>query len=139
MTMSRFSLLLAAALILGLSGQAHARQAELIDPGPQVLTGVGGTSLDAAEVRAAIEYGARQRGWRVVEEVPGRVTLRIDPRDKHTVVVAVSYEDRGYRIQYVSSENMKFQTRRGKQYIHRNYNRWVANLVQAINLAPLAR
>jgi hypothetical protein len=46
--------------------------------------------------------------------------------DPHVVTSKITYDDDSFSIDYVSSSNMRYDAEDGT--IHRNYNRWVANL-----------
>ncbi len=114
-------------LTLAVSQPAMARQYEMVVPGYQPLLTSDGQVPTAARVKAAIVDAATTRHWEVTASEPGRLTLRYAPRT-HEVIIAVRYDDRGYRIEYVSSKEMDYEAKKGKTYIHGNYNVWVQNL-----------
>ena len=114
-------------LALAVSLPAVARQYEMVVPGYQPLLTSDGQVPTAARVKAAILDAANIRHWEVAASEPGRLTLRYAPRT-HEVIIAVRYDDRGYRIEYVSSKEMDYETKKGVAYIHGNYNVWVQNL-----------
>jgi hypothetical protein len=82
--------------------------------------GVNGQSQD---VGAVIETALRERGWQVAARRPGAVDAFIAVR-QHRADITVSYTQTSYSIAYRGSEGLDY--RGGK--IHRNYNRWIANL-----------
>jgi hypothetical protein len=84
--------------------------------------------LTANQVGSSVIAGAARRGWLITEKAPGRVVARINVRGRHMAEVEITYDERGYRIAYHDSENLKASKRR----IHQNYFRWIANLDQAI-------
>ncbi len=88
-------------------------------------------SKNAAE--AAIILGATRRDWTAEVVSPELVRCKINVRNKHKVVVDVPHTEKSFSIRYVSSENMNYDE--GSKTIHRNYNRWVANLAKAIQEA----
>ena len=114
-------------LLLAVPAQAADR---LLDHQQHQLT-VPGRTVAAQQVREAILEAAAGRRWTVIADEPGKMTLRHAPR-QHSVTVEVAYRDNGFTISYVASENMDYKVKRGAAYIHGNYNRWVANLVQDV-------
>ena len=90
--------------------------------------------VDSAEqVRGAIVEAGRQHGWNVAKDEPGKLTLSLVVRQKHTVVVEVEYDTTGSMISYVSSVNMDYRNRRGVPHIHSSYVRWVSILAAGID------
>ena len=126
------TLLLALALLLS-PGLAAAKTDPLEPPQRVLLVGPGGTSPSLDKVRAAVATAGAPRGWQVIADEPGRMTLRNVVRGKHTVVVAVAYDAAGFQVEYVSSENMNYTVRRGQARIHPKYHQWVGNLALDIS------
>lgn len=122
------------AFALGVVPSALARKYEMVVPGYEKVTMTNGEAPTAARVKAAILDAARRRRWEVVSVEPGKVTLRYAPRT-HEAVVAVRYDDNGFKIEYLSSKELDYQVRRDKAYIHGNYNIWVGNLGREIRLS----
>jgi len=101
----------------------------------------------SAEQRvAAINAAAKDKGWRVVDEAPGVVTV-ILLRRSHEAVVTIGYDKLKFWIDYKDSENLNYNPNdlirrtRGKPRvvttgprIHPNYNIWVAALANQIVL-----
>lgn len=114
---------------------AFAGKDEMAVSGYEKVVMSDGESPTAARVKAAILDAARQRRWEVVAVELGKVTLRYAPRGDFELVIAVRYDDNGFKIEYVSSENLDYEAKRGKVYIHRKYNMWVANLTNDIRLS----
>ena len=75
---------------------------------------------------AIIEAG---RKWVMTPVSPGVINGRLAQRD-FVATIRITYTSQNYRIDYVSSENLKA----GQGEIHNNYNRWIANLDQDIQL-----
>lgn len=127
---------LAACLVWCLAlSPAHAeRRRPLVERGTVTLSDPAAMPPGANVLHDAILRGARARGWQPTEDVPGRLVLRIEPRGKHVAVVAVRHDDRSFRVEYVSSVNLLYKERRDIAYIHRNYNVWVDQLIEAILL-----
>lgn len=94
-------------------------------------------SVGEAEMKAAIVSGAENRDWTVEKEKPGCMTLRLDVRGKHFVVVDVEYGADWYAVRYVDSGNMDYDPATGK--IRGKYIQWVRNLKQDIRLAAMKK
>jgi len=82
------------------------------------------------EVQQAIIAGCRYKGWTPLIERPGQIKATITVRGKHYAEIAISYTSAAYSIQYVSSNNLDYDAK--KQEIHRNYNKWITLLSEAI-------
>jgi hypothetical protein len=121
--MRTFWMILFLALSL-LPGATLARSSELIDPDP-IAVPAGRTS---AAVATAIKAALVGRTWSVSKEAPGRIDATLYIRS-HVARIAITYDTAQVRIAYVSSENLKYKEKRGKRYIHSNYNGWVGNLI----------
>jgi hypothetical protein len=131
------SLLLSLALVLT-PALADARTDPLEPPQRVLFAGSATTPHTPGALRGAIASAGATRGWQLIEDAPGRLTLRNVIRGKHTVVVAVVYDPRGFQIEYVSSENLNYKERRGQAYIHPKYHQWIANLAQDISAGVAA-
>jgi PBP1b-binding outer membrane lipoprotein LpoB len=84
--------------------------------------------LSLKQIANVIFTSGMRRNW-VMEEIdPGviRATLRVR---SHTAVIDIKYRKSDYSIEYVSSVDLKYNG----TLIHRNYNRWLTNLVNDIN------
>ncbi len=86
-----------------------------------------GKTLSMDQIQAAIMKGSIQKGWVPSVVKPGLVEASIQVRT-HQAVVSIPYTQTDYDILYKSSQNLDESG--GK--IHRNYNRWVANLSASI-------
>ena len=121
------------AVTLLVSVPSHARSVVAVKTPERasfVLTSGQEPSLD--KVRQCIGLASAARGWRVVAEQPGQLTLHNDVRGKHQVEVKVTYDSRGIQVDYVSSENLNYRVRDGVGYIHPKYNEWVNLLISDI-------
>lgn len=130
--------LAATALTIGLalsSGASQARQDPLIEQERVMVSRANGAELTTDQMRAAILAGGRQHGWVGTEDQPGQITLRFDKGSRHTAIIAVDYDAKGYKIRYVSSVNLNYEVLDGVPQIHPNYNRWIRNLNQSIGRA----
>lgn len=92
-------------------------------------------SVGEKEMRTAIITAAESRDWTVEKEKAGCLTLRLDVRGKHFVVVDVEYGAEWYAVSYVDSGNMDYDPTDGT--IRGKYIQWVRNLKKDIRLAAL--
>ena len=83
--------------------------------------------LDMDTVTAAITTGVADRRWIPTVVGPGHVEATLLIRS-HTAVVDITFNESAYSITYKDSDNLDYKDGR----IHRNYNRWVANLNQML-------
>jgi hypothetical protein len=119
--------------------EAAARQAPLVDPERVLLINANPNTMTDAQVRGAIIAGGREHGWYVTEDKPGQLTLRYDRGGKHTAIITVDYDDKGYQIRYKSSVNLDYEEVDGVREIHPNYNRWIQILIRSINVNAAPR
>jgi hypothetical protein len=80
-------------------------------------------STPSFRIPDAIEAGLAERGWQVAGRRPGAIDAVLMVRE-HRADITVVYDADSYSIQYRDSQNLNYRNGR----IHRNYNRWVANL-----------
>ncbi|UVE18270.1 hypothetical protein NVV93_02395 [Pseudomonas sp. LS44] len=122
-----FALLLCSALLAGCTSKP------LLNPHEQVPAGV---HADQAVMQKAIVDALNRCGWSVQQVTPTDIRAAINVRNRHQAQIAINYSPLDYQIQYVNSSGLGYKS--GK--IHRNYNRWVANLSNTIiqNLATTA-
>lgn len=92
-------------------------------------------SVGEKNMRAAIVLAAEHRNWTVEKEKAGCMTLRLDVRGRHFVVVDVEYGAEWFVVSYVDSGNMDYDPTDGT--IHAKYIQWVRNLKKDIRLAAL--
>ena len=81
------------------------------------------------QMKLAIIGAGIGRKWVMTPVSPGVINGRLAQRD-FVATIRITYTSQNYRIDYVSSENLKA----GQGEIHNNYNRWIANLDQDIQL-----
>ncbi len=90
--------------------------------------------LTLAQISAAIQRAGLRRGWQMRQDGSNKIIAShkaMNSSSNYSVVVAVSYTESLYSINYVSSEN--FDAKDGK--IHRKYATWVENLQRDIDAA----
>lgn len=89
---------------------------------------VEGTSSQASDMRAAILNGISTKGWKKIQDEPGRIAARID-YGQHWAEVDIPYDADGYSIEHrATSPGLKYDG----ATVHRRYNHWVRLLDQAI-------
>lgn len=109
------------AMVSGLSACVATQPIQNIEK--QVIT----SSASQEEVRQAITDAATSLGWVIVADHGNEITAVIDVRT-HQATVSIPYSSNDYSIIYKNSINLDHSG----DMIHRNYNRWVANLDQQI-------
>lgn len=95
---------------------------------------VAGNTLNAAQVRERILAAAAQRNWSVRTVNDGLLEATLQVRGKHTIAVDVPYAANRFSLKFKSSINMNQGSQDGKTVIHPNYNKWVTDLKQAIQM-----
>ena len=121
MKRSRLSVILLLPFALLLMG---ARGVALVDPAPIAVP----AGLNAKAVSKAIRTGITLRGWTVTKDENGRIDAVLDLR-KHSATIAIVYDDKTVRPMYVSSTNLLYEEKNGERFIHRNYTRWMQNVI----------
>jgi len=130
------AVVLAGMLMLSAVPSAEARRAPLVDlPYTPLRTPQGG-AVTLEQVQAAIIDGARSMGWTVLSREPGHMHLQLQLRT-HSVDVAVKYDAGGFDMDYLSSADMDYTSKRDGAYIHPNYNVWTYNLSDTIAASPM--
>lgn len=102
-----------------------------------------GSGLSSNDVRAAILSAAQKRHWRIVSDQSDVIELAYPSNarsSKYEVIFAVHYTDRSYNIAYVSSRGLdeKLNCKGATPCLHRNVNKWVANLNMDIQSALIS-
>jgi hypothetical protein len=134
----KFSTLILALLLALAPALAVARSEKLEPPQRFLFVAPAGQAKTLDDIRGAIATAGSFRGWQVIDQAPGRLTMKNVIRGKHTVVVAVVFDTEGFQIDYVSSENLNYEERKGQAYVHPKYLQWTANLAQDINVRMAA-
>jgi hypothetical protein len=128
------SLLLSLAALLAASGVHAARAVPIQNYEDLPVSSADGKPLTAEQVRKAIISGAATRQW-IASVQPGNIVrLTYSPRS-HSAVVDVVYSAKSYSIRYADSTNLNYGQEGSKGVIHPNYNKWINNLRQAIEVA----
>ena len=71
------------------------------------------------------------KGWTPIMDGKGMIRASILVRGRHFADIEIPFTQRSYSIIYRYSENLDYDEKR--QRIHRNYNKWVILLSEAIN------
>ncbi len=103
---------------------------ELKDPRPVSFIEVDDIDI----VKRAIKASIKQEDWQlknVISQDPHIVEVELLQR-KHSITVRLEYDLSSVKFSYVDSENMNYKEKRGKRYIHKNYNAWIRELARAI-------
>ncbi|RYA23194.1 hypothetical protein [Malaciobacter marinus] len=79
----------------------------------------------------AIKVAGLGLGWRVSKIKPGLAKAQLNIRN-HMAQVEIPYNSKEFSIIYKNSLNLKYDST--KKTIHSNYNGWIQNLENAINL-----
>ena len=93
------------------------------------VSSVSGKTLSTDEVKKAILRAGGTLGWQMNADTPGKITGKVNVRNKHQAVVEIPYSSKSYSINYKSSANLD----ESDGQIHNNYNTWVQNLAKGIN------
>lgn len=89
-----------------------------------------GSSL--SRVHNIVLDAALGKDWEVLKDNKGRMRLRYAKGSKFHADIEVVYSGSQFQIRYVDSHGLGYERKNGKAYIHRNYNKWIANLAKII-------
>ncbi|MDC7219024.1 MAG: hypothetical protein PQJ59_03725 [Spirochaetales bacterium] len=90
-----------------------------------------GTDIDKDILEKSIKIALMKYNWIPYEEVPGSIKSQFSKSEGLiTCDIQVLYNDGGYSINYLGSKNLDENLKR--MTIHKNYNRWIANLNKVI-------
>jgi hypothetical protein len=101
----------------------------LVDPTPIAVP----PGLSAQAVAQAVRVGVSQRGWIVTRQDPGYIEATLNLRS-HMAKVGISYDELTVTIKYLDSSNLDYQVKKDGPHIHRNYLKWINNIVGDINV-----
>jgi len=88
-------------------------------------------NVGSEKVYKAIKTAGLGLGWMVKKSKPGVATAQLNVR-KHMALVTIKYDSTSYSIDYKNSLNLKYDAT--KNSIHSNYNGWIQNLDNAIQV-----
>ncbi len=109
------------------------RSAPLVNPPAVAIPASAGKALTEVEVRDAIVKGGAAKTWMLKSEQPGRLVLAVDVRSRHAAEVAITYDAKSYRVEYLSSVNLNYRKTETGEVIHPTYLRWIKGLMAEIN------
>ena len=92
---------------------------------------VSASTYTGEDVRKAIIRAGSRRGWTFQDAGEGKLVGMIALR-KHRATIDVRYDKETFDITYRDSEELSYSE--GQGAIHTNYNSWIQNLAQDINL-----
>ena len=127
MSAKSLKLILPSILVLLLSACAP-MPVQNVDNAP---VNVSSTNYDLSDVTKAIQRAGTGLGWQMKEQTPGHIVGTLHLRT-HMAVVDITYTLDDYSINYKDSSNLKYNP--GSKTIHKNYNSWIQNLSNAINV-----
>jgi hypothetical protein len=126
-----------AALLTALTlstAQARMASVPILVPERVVLQRMDGQPSTPDLVRKAILTGSQPFGWKLLGDQPGALTISYTKKDGPTASVRITYDDKSYQINYLSSDYLSYDGNGNNATIHPTYNMWVKNLVQRIML-----
>lgn len=91
-----------------------------------------GSERSVDEVRDAIIAGCRRKGWSPVVKDDATIKCSILVRAKHYAEVDIPFSTSSYSILYADSRVLDYDAE--TQRIHRNFNKWIILLSQAIQM-----
>ena len=92
---------------------------------------IANSNYDLSDVTKAIKVAGSGLGWQMKEESPGHIVGSLYLRT-HVAVVDITYTLDEFSINYKDSTNLKDDA--SSNTIHKNYNGWIQNLTNAINV-----
>ncbi len=114
-------------LLLATSLLPACRTTRLVSPKPVA------PAPTTAATREAIVLALEQNDWLLKAEEPGVIHARRDIGSKHSLTVAITWDEQQVALAYEASRNLKYhRTERGRETIHKNYMIWVKELMRAI-------
>lgn len=115
--------------MLGLTVAGCSTQALYEVESQPVSATADGSTPSMEEVERAIIAAATDRGWSPRVVMPGMIEATLFVRT-HQAIVDIPFSSSEYSIQYKDSTNLDY--RNGS--IHRNYNNWIHNLSNSIQV-----
>ena len=91
---------------------------------------VDGSERTSEDVQAAIIGACRNRGWIPQMAGDSQVNCSINVRGRHQAEIEIPFSATRFSIIHASSLGLDYNPSR--QTIHRNFNRWIANLALEI-------
>jgi len=98
---------------------------------PRTVNVSGEASME--EIEDAILNAMRNRGWAVHERSRGEIIADLNIR-AHFARVGISYDTDLIAIDYIDSNNLEYEVVDGEPRIHGNFNSWLSNLSNDIEI-----
>lgn len=120
---------LALVSLLG-SSLTYARSAELVDPKP-----INVTNIPFEKIESIIGASLVQKGWvkkKFISEQPRIIEIEFAIRT-HRILMQLEYDTTNIKLSYANSENLNYENKKGKKYIHPNYIQWTQALADQIS------
>ena len=105
-------------------------------PQPPVVTEPLAVGVTQMQLEAAISQSLGGRGWKIIEQIPGRFVATQQARDGAPLTIAIDHTASDYRISYVQGDGEPYGKRHKR--VRGEYERWTANLRKDIE-ARLSR
>jgi len=130
-------LLIAAAM--SLDANAQRQPVPIVDHENVAAVTASGKGASADQVKAAFRAAGAKLQWEMSDAGNDKLRGTLIVRNKHTIIIEVSYGDNKYSVKYLNSVNMKYGIGpEGEPVIHPFYNRWVDQLLGGVR-SELAR
>lgn len=85
------------------------------------------------KTRDVVLVAMNRHDWTVQDESPGVIHAKRDIGGKHSMTVAISWDDTKVSLAYEDSRNLKYdRSARGRETIHKNYMTWVKELMRTV-------
>ena len=104
----------------------------LVDPAPISVP----AGLTEQAVAKSITLGVAQRGWVISKQEPGLMEATLNIRT-HMARVGIAYDTQSVQIRYLDSSNLDYEVKADGRHIHRNYAKWINNIVHDISVQLL--
>ena len=87
--------------------------------------------VPSSKVYDAIKMAGASKGWIITNVKPGLAMGKLNARS-HTAIVEIPYTENSFSIRYKDSTDLNYDA--SNNQIHKNYNGWIKNLENAINV-----
>ena len=87
--------------------------------------------VPSSKVYDAIKMAGASKGWIITNVKPGLAMGKLNARS-HSAVVEIPYTENSFSIRYKDSTDLNYDA--SNNQIHKNYNGWIKNLENAINV-----
>lgn len=89
--------------------------------------------VDTAKLSKAVKISLIKGNWKVTEETASYIMAEFDKDDGAiSATIKIAFTGTGYQIEYVKSQGLNVNLK--TKVIHKNYVRWIKNLMKQIAL-----